>query len=99
MNKKKRIKMIALSILGVVLVGGLIVGNYYASKYSHIITTYLDHKTTKVVKSKDSKKSKDYQQKFKTEAARKENATKIGAQIEEEGSVLLKNTGKALPYK
>lgn len=85
-------------IVSTVLVIGLIVGNFYADKYSQILSIYLGHSTNKIVSTGDEDVDTEYyKSEFSSEDELKAEGEKVGQKIVEEGIVLLKNDNDALP--
>ncbi|HEY0189265.1 MAG TPA: glycoside hydrolase family 3 N-terminal domain-containing protein [Cellulomonas sp.] len=84
-------------VLCAALVGGLVVGNVYANKYSDLISVYLDQPTQKVVTADGDDADADYySSSFTSEEDREAYLADVGTQISAEGITLLDNNG-ALP--
>lgn len=85
-------------IVSTALIIGLIVGNFYADKYSQILSIYLGHSTNKIVSTDDEDvDTKYYKSEFSSEDELKAEGEKVGQKIVEEGIVLLKNDNNSLP--
>ncbi len=78
-----------------VLAAGVVVGNSYATKYSDLISVYLDQPTQKVV-SADGTDAEYYTSEFTSDEDRQAYLADVGTRISEEGITLLENDG-ALP--
>jgi beta-glucosidase len=77
------------------LVGGLVVGNVYATKYSDLISVYLDQPTQKVVSAAGTD-AEYFASDFTSEEDRQAYLADVGTRISQEGITLLTNDG-ALP--
>lgn len=82
--------------LCVVIVAGLVVGNYFALKYQNLISVYFDQSTQKIV-SAEGETSDYYTSDFNSEEERIAHLQEVGTKIEEEGIVLLKDENEVLP--
>lgn len=99
-NKKKMSKVKSIPCLVVIaaLVIALIVGNFYALKYSPIITTFLGQTSYTVKGSADSSEDTEYFKALYSSEAERLAADSVAATITaSEGFVLLKNDNNALP--
>ena len=87
------------TILAILLIAAL-VANYFAMKYSTIITRSLGHTTTKVVTTADSGGDNQY---FKSDFANHDelvaHQTEFSRQLVAEGIVLMRNEGNVLPLE
>ena len=92
-----RIKSICMLGIAVALCVALTIGNYYAQKYSPIISTYLGHATYKVVDSGEDEDSEYFVSEFDTEEERLAADAEAAIETAEEGFVLLYNENDALP--
>lgn len=101
MAKKKmsnKTLMLILFPIMAVACGAMAFGDYEAYTWNTIISRYFNQKTYKIEKVGDSGKSSDYfKSDFENESALNEYNAKVSQKIEEEGMVLLKNVGNALP--
>jgi beta-glucosidase len=80
------------------LIIGVVVANSYGNRYKGLISSYFNQPTQKVVAGE--KGSTDYfKSDFKSDDERQTYFDELGSQINEEGSVLLKNVDNALPLK
>lgn len=90
----KRTKNI-LSIFSIILLIGILVisavGNFFAFKYSPIISTYLGHKNFEVENSGGTADTEYYKRSYLTEEERLAADSKAGKEAAGEGIVLLKN--------
>lgn len=77
------------------LVGGLVVGNVYASTYSDLVSVYLDQPTQKVV-SAEGTDATYFTSGFTSDEDRQAYLADVGTRISAEGITLLENDG-ALP--
>lgn len=96
---KKTIKK-PIAIAGLTLLGGAAiatgVGNYYAVKYSPILSTYFGHTTYKITDGDKKEDTNYFKKSFDSEAERLAADSKAGKNAAAEGIVLLKND-KNLP--
>lgn len=83
-------------VVCIVIVVGVVIGNFYAARYSKLISVYLDTPTQKIV-SGENEETQYFKTDFSSEEEKQEHFKKIGIQLEEEGIVLLKNEEDALP--
>jgi beta-glucosidase len=84
-------------VLCAALAGGLVVGNAYATKYSDLVSVYLDQPTQKVVTADGSEESAEYfTSDFASDEERQAYLADVGTRISAEGITLLDNDG-ALP--
>lgn len=97
MRKKSKITAIITYLVSIVLIVGLVVGNFYAMSYSQIISIYLGHETSKTVSNDENVDTQYYKSSFSTEEEMRKYTEEISQKIEEEGIVLLKNDNNALP--
>ncbi|WP_062051542.1 glycoside hydrolase family 3 C-terminal domain-containing protein [Bacillus sp. JCM 19034] len=90
---------ITIYVISFLLLVGLAVGNYYADKYSQIITTYLGHSNSEIVDSDDADtiNSEYYKSDYQSSDEVHEYSAQVGQKIVEEGAVLLKNENDTLP--
>ncbi|WP_208559517.1 glycoside hydrolase family 3 protein [Marinilactibacillus kalidii] len=95
--KNKKIPAILLYILNIALIIALIVGYYYANKYSQIITTSLGHETTKITSSDENESAEYYESDYESEEAQVEHSEEVVKEVASEGIVLVKNENEALP--
>ncbi len=93
---KKRHGIVCL-VLAAVLLTGIGVGNYYATKYAPIITTYLGHTDYKVEQGSGDEDTEYFKRSYSTEAERLAADQEAGIFAASEGFVLLKNEDGALP--
>lgn len=78
--------------------GALAFGDYEAVVWNTIISRSLNQETYRIEKLKEDEVSSEYfKNDFKTEDELKEHNSNVSQRIEEEGMVLLKNDGNALP--
>ncbi|SCP98672.1 glycoside hydrolase family 3 protein [Anaerobium acetethylicum] len=99
MKGKKHISKVTTAVayaLCVVIVAGLVVGNYYALKYQNLISVHFNQSNQKIV-SAAGESSEYYTSDFDSEEERIAHLQEIGTKIEEEGIVLLKDENDALP--
>ena len=90
-NIKKPIAIAGLTLLCGAAVATT-VGNYYAMKYSPIISTYFGHQTYRIEKDTASKENTNYfERQFTTESERLAADSTAGKAAAGEGIVLLKN--------
>ncbi|MCP1639987.1 beta-glucosidase [Streptococcus gallinaceus] len=94
---KKPVAITGVTLLCVAAIGTS-VANYYAQKYSPIISTYFGHKTYKVEKGNSKEDTNYFKSSFSTEVERLKADSKAGKSAAAEGIVLLKND-KNLPLK
>lgn len=74
------------------------IGNYYANKYAPVINTYLGQKSYEVKDGSDgSEDSVYFKPSYSSESERLAADGAVGRRIAQEGFVLLKNEGGALP--
>ncbi|WP_339316262.1 glycoside hydrolase family 3 N-terminal domain-containing protein [Paenibacillus sp. FSL R10-2734] len=101
MKKISKTAAISTFVVSILLIIGLIVGNFYADKYSQIISIYLGHSTDKIVASEDDKEvdTEYYKSAFNSADEAKTKGEQLSQEIVEEGIVLLKNDNNALPLK
>ncbi len=82
-------------VLCAALAGGLVVGNAYATKYSDLVSVYLDQPTQKVVTA-EGEDADYFTSDFSSDADRQAHLADVGTRISAEGITLLENDG-ALP--
>ncbi|MCM3478117.1 glycoside hydrolase family 3 protein [Caldibacillus thermoamylovorans] len=98
MRKISKRNAIIAYIVSFVLIVGIVVGDFYAMKYSQIISIHLGQETNKIVKEDGDKADTDYyKSEFTSADELKKQTEEIGQKIVEEGTVLLKNDNGALP--
>ncbi len=86
----KKVSIPCLVII-VVLVVALIIGNYYAIKYSPIISTYLGQTTYKVTEGEPGEDTVYFKSIYSSEDERLEADAEAGKEASEESIVMLKN--------
>jgi beta-glucosidase len=79
-------------VLCAALAGGLVVGNAYATKYSDLISVYLDQPTQKVV-SADGTDAEYFTSGFTSDEDRQAHLADVGTRISAGGITLLENDG------
>ncbi len=80
--------------------GALAFGDYEAVTWNTIISRYFDQDTYTIKKVADDEVSSEYfKNDFKSESELNAHNAQVSQKIEEEGMVLLKNEGNALPLK
>lgn len=85
------------TVLAILLVA-VLVGNYFAMKYTTIITRSLGHTTTKVVTTGESKSDSNYfTSDFDSHEELVAHQTEFSKQLVAEGVVLMKNNDRILP--
>lgn len=84
--------------LCVVIIVGLVIGNFYATRYAKLISVYLDTPTQKIVSAKNEK-TEYFTSDYSSEEERQKHFKELGIQLEEEGIVLLENNNNALPLR
>ncbi|WP_454051042.1 glycoside hydrolase family 3 N-terminal domain-containing protein [Cellulomonas sp. Marseille-Q8402] len=82
-------------VLCAALAGGVVVGNAYATKYSDLVSVYLDQPTQKVVTA-EGEDAEYFTSDFTSDADRQAYLAEVGTRISAEGITLLENDG-ALP--
>ncbi|WP_147796210.1 glycoside hydrolase family 3 protein [Cellulomonas sp. Y8] len=82
-------------VLCAALAGGLVVGNAYATKYSDLVSVYLDQPTQKVVTA-EGEDADYFTSDFASDEDRQAYLADVGTRISAEGITLLENDG-ALP--
>ncbi|MBZ6527263.1 glycoside hydrolase family 3 C-terminal domain-containing protein [Aerococcaceae bacterium DSM 111021] len=92
-KNSKRI-VAAIDILLIVL---LVVGHYYAGRYSQVISTYLGHETTRVEVSGEEVDSEYFKSDFATQEELVAFGEEVAHEIGRESIVLLKNEEATLP--
>ncbi len=93
----KKLMLILFPIMAVAA-GALAFGDYEAYTWNTIISRYFDQDTYTIKKVGTGETSSEYFSKdFKTEEELNKHNGEVSQRIEEEGMVLLKNEGKALP--
>ncbi|MDD3339030.1 MAG: glycoside hydrolase family 3 N-terminal domain-containing protein [Lachnospiraceae bacterium] len=91
-----KIRTAAAIVICAILVIGLIIGNYYASRYAGLISVYLNTPTQKIV-SEGEEQTDHYTTSFTSVSDKEEALADLGMQLEEEGIVLLENQDSTLP--
>jgi len=91
----KVMRLIVSCLVALAVIVSLFIANAYTNKYSSLISVYFNAETQKIIEAEDE--SSDYfTSDYADENEMKEHMESVGAQIEEEGAVLLENNG-ALP--
>lgn len=94
--KNKNLRIVA-TIVNLLLIVLLIVGHYYAGRYSQVISTYLGHETTKVITSDEEIDSEYYKSDFSSQEEAIEYGEMVTHEIGKESIVLLNNNNSVLP--
>lgn len=83
-------------VICIVIVVGLVTGNYYALKYQNLISVHFNQSNQKIV-SAEGEVNDRFTSDFADETERTAYLQDIGTRIEAEGIVLLKNEAGVLP--
>ena len=96
MEKTGRIlRCIMACLVAVAIIVSLIIANAYTNKYSSLVSVYFGAETQKII-TEEGEDSNYFTSDYDSETKMKAHLEEVGAQIEEEGAVLLENNG-ALP--
>ena len=91
--KKKRIlRAVFAWIVAAATVVALILANFMASRYSNLISVYLNMSNQKIEQA-DDEETEHFTSDYSSKEEMKTNLKEIGKQIEAEGAVLLENNG------
>lgn len=84
-------------IIDILLIVLLVVGHYYAGRYSQVISTYLGHETSRVEVSGEEVDSEYFKSDFTSQEELVAFGEQVGHNIGRESIVLLKNEEETLP--